>query len=96
MSLSCTLDSIQSLGASSCLVRLRPAKELDFRAGQYLKLAIMGGGKRAEGYFSIASPPGSPALELIVGPGAPGSAAARLRNLAPGEQVMIEGPFRLP
>jgi ferredoxin-NADP reductase len=93
MSLPCTLESVENLGASSFLVRLRPASELAFRAGQYLKLGVADPRQPVEGYFSIASPPECDRLELIVGLGAPDSAAARLLRMQPGEQVSIEGPF---
>lgn len=97
MRFDCILESVESLGATSYLVCMRPESGLVFAAGQYIKLDVTeeGGNRRLEGYFSIASPPESDRLELIIGTSErrQPTAADRLVRMQPGEKVSVEGPF---
>lgn len=97
MSVYCVIQSIKSLGATSYLVRMRPQESVDYVAGQYIKLGVVpdGGTRPLEGYFSIASPPESDHLELIVGTSSrrEPTAADHLVKLRPGDQVTVQGPF---
>ena len=84
MSFSCRIESVQRLATTAYLVRLEVEAPFSFQAGQHIQLS---GADQVplEGYFSIASPPESPWLELIV--------RADNRELKPGSLLSAEGPF---
>jgi len=80
-----SLQSVENLGTTIFLVRVKPTTHFKFAAGQYVKLE--------DGYYSIASPPESEVLEFVVRAAGRGAASDRLVHLPLGSELAIEGPF---
>lgn len=63
----------------------------DFVPGQYLSIGIPGEFPVRD--YSIYSPPDRPYLEVLVREVPGGDLSPRLRKLAPGDAIAVEGPF---
>jgi CDP-4-dehydro-6-deoxyglucose reductase/ferredoxin-NAD(P)+ reductase (naphthalene dioxygenase ferredoxin-specific) len=72
------------------ILRLRPDRAFEFRAGQYARLRFHGHAPRD---YSIASVPGSEHVEFHIRDIGTGASAHACRDLKPGDQVWLEGPF---
>jgi NAD(P)H-flavin reductase len=84
-----TLRAREPLAADVFRLVLEPEQRLDIRPGQFVNLAARG----AIRSYSVASPPGSRALELHVKRVAGGAMTGYLTGeLAPGESVELRGP----
>ncbi|MDB5367407.1 MAG: oxidoreductase [Rhodospirillales bacterium] len=72
------------------ILRLRPDRAFDFQAGQYARLRFHGHAPRD---YSIASVPGSEHVEFHIRDIGTGASAHACRDLKPGDNVWLQGPF---
>ena len=82
--------SVRDLGSGAYVLRME-RKGLEFEAGQYIHVGPLPGIDRRE--YSVYSPTGEDCLEILVKEVPAGSVSPRLRRLAPGDRVDVEGPF---
>lgn len=89
--ITCQVESLTSLTPFVYKVLLKPAKNVDFIAGQYLNFVMSDEDKRP---FSIASAPGSELIELQIGAFDENSYAMQvIERLKENTEVTIEMPL---
>ncbi|GIL40026.1 NAD(P)H-flavin reductase [Roseiterribacter gracilis] len=71
-------------------LRLRMEQDFAFRAGQYARLRFHGHEPRD---YSIASKPGDDHVEFHIRDVGAGASAHACRDLKPGDEVRVQGPF---
>jgi ferredoxin--NADP+ reductase len=85
-----TVLEVRSLSESAFIIRFEK-KEMNFKAGQYVKLGTQDHPERRE--YSIYSPVTAPYLEVLVQLVDEASFSFYLSELRPGDHLFVKGPF---
>ena len=73
--------------------RLRPEKEIDFKAGQFLMLSMEIDGKKVDRPYSISSSPTDELPEITFKLNEKGTFTPRLYKLEKGDSIEAKGPY---
>lgn len=86
----CIVKEIRHLTDSAFILQLEK-NGLEFKAGQYINMGIKGEDNTRA--YSIYSAPEEPFLEVLVKEIEDGNVSRKLKTVAPGDVVMVDGPF---
>src|SRR4051794_30277073 len=92
----CTVKSFKMLTPTVFETTFEADKALNFTAGQFVSVIIPGAGPRGRDLrraYSIASPPGSPLIELCVKLVEGGPGTNYLYKLRPGDHFRVVAPY---
>ena len=84
------IKGIRELTPSAYIIRME-RRDLEFKAGQYIRLGFPGEIKNRE-YF-IYSGESDKSIEVLIQKIEEGSLSKRFKNYLPGEIIELEGPF---
>lgn len=87
------IAAVRDIGSDAIALELGTPPDFDALPGQFVKLIIDVDGEEQPRFYSISSPDVADTFEMTIEVDPEGEVSPHLRNLEPGDEVRLSGPF---
>ena len=88
-----SVHDVRSVGPDTIALRFETPAEFDATPGQFVLLRATVDGEEVSRHYTLSSPEVGETFEITVGVDPDGDLSPWLADLAPGDEVTVEGPF---